>query len=184
MKRASCNGGLGAWPVGAAIALILAAPACAEDLVIGRSASWVRSVDNRLPGAGHDGSAPRAPLYFWMTYHGSAAALKRLREDGALPIRHRWSVAAGGDVEVELPDDAFTERLSVPLMVGSGNEDIIARLAGQFASRQAFTWRTWSKKESVSRGIWRVDVLYDDDTPVACEVGGHLRPCVFRIEVR
>ena len=156
----------------------------AEDLVIGGNVTWTRSVDNRGPGPAHNGKVPRAPLILWMTYHGSEAALRRLLDKGALPIRHRWSVAVGGEVDMEAPDDSFTERLSVPLRVGSGSSRVIAKLAGQLAAQDAFTWRTWSKKESVSRGIWRVEVLYDDDTPVNCNVGGQHRPCVFRIEIR
>lgn len=159
-------------------------PALADDLVIGKDVTWTRSVGNRGPGPVHTGRNPRAPLILWMTYHGSEAALRHLVDKGALPIRHRWSVAVGGEVELEAPDDSFTERLSVPLMVGSGSSRVITKLAGQLATQDSFTWRTWSKKESVSRGIWRVEVLYDDETPVRCEVGGQLRPCVFRIEIR
>lgn len=163
---------------------IWAWPAHTKDLVIGKNAAWTRSVDNRGPGPAHNGRIPRAPLILWMTYHGSEVALRHLQEKGALPIRHRWSVAVGGKVDIETPDDTFTERLSVPLKVGSGSSPIIAKLAGQLAAQETFTWRTWSKKESVSVGIWRVEVLYDNDTPVNCDMGGQLRPCVFRIEIR
>jgi len=161
----------------------LARPAMADDLVIGKNVTWTRSVGNRGPGPVHDGKAPFAPLVLWMTYHGSEAALRYLNDQGALPIRHRWSVAVGGEVDLEAPDDSFTERLSVPLTVGSGSSRVISRLAGQLATQDSFTWRTWSKKKSVSRGIWRVEVLYDDDTPVNCDVEGQRRPCVFRIKI-
>ncbi|MDD5248213.1 MAG: hypothetical protein PHY45_04465 [Rhodocyclaceae bacterium] len=159
-------------------------PVMAEDLVIGKNAIWTRSVGKRGPGPVHNGKAPFAPLLLWMTYQGSDPALRYLRDHGALPIRHRWSVAVGGEVDLEAPDDTFTERLSVPLTVGSGASPVITKLAGQLAAQDVFTWRTWSKKESVSRGIWRVEVLYDDDTPVKCDIGGQRRPCIFRIEIR
>lgn len=141
---------------------VCVSPALAEDMVIGKDATWTRSVDQRGPGPVHSGRAPRAPLILWMTYHGTEAALRHLRNKGALPIRHRWSVAVGGEVDIEAADDTFTERLSVPLKVGSGSSRVISLLAGQLATQDAFTCRTWSKKESVSRGIWRVEVLYDD----------------------
>jgi hypothetical protein len=156
----------------------------AEDMVIGKDATWTRSIEERRPGSVHNGRAPRAPLILWMTYHGSAAALEHLKEKGALPIRHRWSVAVGGTVDMEAPDDQFTERLRIPLTVGSEDSRVIGKLAGQLSIEDSFTWRTWSKKESVSRGIWRVEVLYDDDTPVNCDAGGLLKPCVFRLEIR
>lgn len=166
----------------------MAVQAFAEELVIGKGATWARSVDSRQPGTKHTGSRPHAPLYFWMTYHGTDAALRYLRDNGALPIRHRWSVAVGGDVDVESPDSTFVEpfekRLSVPLAIGTKNKEVIERLSVQLAAQDSFTWRTWSKKESVSRGVWRVDVLYDDDTPVQCEVDGERKPCSFRVEVK
>lgn len=169
-----------------ALALAVPATAAAEDLVIGKHAVWARSVGSRTAGPRHTGSAPRAPLYLWMTYEGSSAALRHIQERGAFPIRHRWSVAVGGEVDVEAPDEAFTERLSVPLAVGSDSPAVVGRLASQAAAtpRGTFSWRTWSKKGSVSRGVWRVEVLYDDDTPVRCEVGGALQPCIFRILVK
>lgn len=175
--------------VRALFALALAVPAtvsAAEDLVIGKHAVWARSVGGRTPGPGHTGSAPHAPLYFWMTYEGSGAALRHLREQGAFPIRHRWSVAVGDEFDIEVPDEAFTERLSVPLAVGSDSPAVVGRLANEAAvtPRGTFSWRTWSRKGSVSRGVWRVEVLYDDDTPVRCEAGGALRPCIFRIRVK
>lgn len=180
LRRGLCRQGL-------CLAVVLAAwtmPALADDLVIGKGATWTRSIHNRGPGPVHGGGSPRAPLIFWMTYHGSAATLRHLADKGALPIRHRWSVAVGGEVELETPDDNFTERLSVPLNVGSGSSRVITKLAGQLAAQDSFTWRTWSKKESVSSGVWRVEVLYDDETPVTCEVNGQLRPCVFGIKIR
>lgn len=177
-------------PLGAHALFVLAlalpaAATAAEDLVVGKNAVWVRSVSNRVPGPQHTGSAPRAPLYLWMTYQGSSPALQYLQGQGALPIRHRWSVAVGGEIDIEAPDEAFTEQLSVPLSVGSSSQTVVTQLAGQVATRQSgtFSWRTWSKKESVSRGIWRVEVLYDDDSPVRCDVGGALKPCVFSIRV-
>lgn len=169
------------------LALALPGAAPAEELVVGKTQAWARSVRaDRDPGPAHDGKRPYPPLYFWMTYHGGEEALQRLREKGSLPIRHRWSLAIGADREVLPPDEEYTEQRSIALRVGNGNTQVTQALAGQLEAAKEFTWRTWSKKESVTPGYWRVDVLYDDmnDTPVTCEIAGRLRPCSFTLRVK
>lgn len=177
------------------LALALPSAAPAEELVVGKMQTWARSVRaDRQPGPAHEGKRPHSPLYFWMTYHGGEDALRRLREKGSLPIRHRWSLAIGADVEVqtadgeytEPPAGTYTEQRDIALRVGSGNKQVIQALAGEIDAADTFTWRTWSKKESVAPGVWRVDVLYDDlnDTPVRCEIAGKLRPCSFALRVK
>lgn len=173
--------------LGLALALGASLPAAADDLVIGKTPTWARSVRaDRQPGPMHDGSRPRAPLYFWMIFHGSTDALKHLREKGNLPIRHRWSVAVGGERTEESPDEEYVEKRSITLAVGASDKRTISALADQLAAARTFTWRTWSKKESVSLGTWRVEVLYDDenDTPVLCEVDGQKKPCRFEFKVK
>lgn len=161
--------------------------AAAGDLVIGKTPTWARSVGaDRQPGAAHDGGRPRAPLYFWMVFHGSADALQHLREKGTLPIRHRWSVAVGGERTEEPTDEEYLEKRTITLGVGARDRKTISALDYQLAATRTFTWRTWSKKESVSLGTWRVEVLYDDanDTPVQCEIDGRTRPCRFELKVK
>jgi hypothetical protein len=119
-----------------------------------------------------------------MVYHGNERTIEYLRHKGALPIRHRWSVAVGEDVDIEAADEEFVEKFNRSLSVGSESKEVISALAGQASVNETFSWRTWSKKENVSKGAWRVEVLYDDDTPVQCEVGGQLKPCVFKLRVQ
>lgn len=172
------------------LALALAFPWAAgaqEQLVIGKGQVWARSIrPDRQPGPVHDGKRPAPPLYFWMTYHGNEEALRRMQDKGSLPIRHRWSVVVGGDTSVEPPDSEYIEQRSIALKVGSADRQVQQALAGELQAQDRFTWRTWSKKESVSPGFWRVDVLYDDldDTPVTCDIGGRLQPCSFTLHVR
>ncbi|MFA5180805.1 MAG: hypothetical protein WC405_05755 [Syntrophales bacterium] len=155
----------------------------AEDLVVGVAPQWVRDVKpNRDPGKTHDGSKPYKPLYFWMAYEGNKAALEHIKKKGALPIRHRWSVWIAGDEESEQPD--LTYRESIPLSVGKDSKKILTALEGQVNKGKNLRWRTWSMKSNVSKGLWQVEVLYEDDSPVKCRKNGKIEGCVYTIYIK
>ncbi|MDQ1277056.1 MAG: hypothetical protein QG555_95 [Thermodesulfobacteriota bacterium] len=157
----------------------------AADLVVGVAPQWVRDVKkDRNPGETHDGSEPYKPFYFWMAYEGNEAALKYIKKRGSLPIWHRWSVWIGGYGMVEQPDHVYVEKESLPLSVGNDSGRIYAALKGRVKSGKNFSWRTWSMKESISRGQWRVEVLYDDGSPVNCRIDGMLQRCSYIISVK
>ena len=156
----------------------------AADLVTGVNPKWARGVADSSPVRIHDGTGPRAPLYFWMIYEGNKAALAYIRKNRTLPIRHRWTVWVAGVGESELPDISFTE--DIRLSVGNASKKNMPALVGSVENTGKFQWRTWSMKRNVSRGRWQVEVLYTDseDSPVFCEDRGQLKPCVYMIEIR
>ena len=175
----------------------------AEDLVFGVSAKWVRGVEKRVPGKIHDGSTPSAPLYFWMRYEGNRTALKYIRENGGLPSRHKWSVSVGGIVAPEAPDRAetdkevpssvgpdrktvYTERTTIPLSIGTNKQITLAAFQSELINVEAFNWRTWSMKRNVSKGLWKVEVVYENDgRPVNCkEEDQTMHPCIYTIRVK
>lgn len=149
-----------------------------DDLVIGVKTEWARGVQDRMPSKKHDGSAPHAPLYFWMLFEGNEAALKHIRSNGDLPIRHKWSVVIAGEQESEQPD-------SVSLSIGNDQEQTLSALTGKLKNEGKFTWRTWSMKKNISKGLWKIEVVYEDDgTPVNCREHEDLHPCVYTIQVQ
>lgn len=169
------------------VLVILSIPvssSCADELVVGKNQVWTRNIKDRIPGTVHKGLRPYAPLYFWMVYQGNKSAIDYMKQNGALPIHHRWSVVVGEGIDLEVPDEEYVEKFSRPLTVGSDSKKVISALARQTTIQETFSWRTWSKKESVSKGIWRVEVVYDDGTPVQCEINQQMKPCVFKLRVQ
>ncbi len=157
----------------------------AAELVTGVNPKWARGVVERAPTQAHDGTRPRAPLYFWMIYEGREAALEYIRKNGTLPIYHKWSVRIAGKLELERPDQLYTEKITIPLAVGDKARKNLLALEDSLKNAGKFQWRTWSMKKYVSKGQWKVEVLYEEDgQPVQCEDQGQLKPCVYTIEIR
>lgn len=151
----------------------------AEDLVEIVRAVWTDRVDpdTRQFGVEYDSAAPKKSLYLWMHVKGNRRALARLEADGKLPIRHKWfrhtltSISPEGVMQV-------VDNIPVP----TARIEVLGKLKTEVAERSYFDWRTWSKKDNIHRGQWRVTVVYANNTPVTC--GENREPCEFFIEVR
>lgn len=115
--------------------------------------------------------------YLWMQLKGSKQLLDKLIEspEQSLPVRHLWyrytsaNVRADGAVDFDV-----------------GRRDDLRKLAYEVDANGFFRWRIWSGKERLSKGWWRVDLVYrDDESPVLCAAAdGGEQPCRFEVEVR
>jgi hypothetical protein len=151
----------------------------AEDAVVEiAEAVWTDNVtdaDRTYATRFADSVLLRPPLYFWTRVNGRSEALAKLRSEGKLPIRHEWQQLLGPkwiwDNDGE-PLDAIA--LSV------GREEKLAQLQRELQNRHFFDWRTWSKKDNLTRGWWRVSVKYANGDDVMCAGD----PCRYMIKVK
>jgi hypothetical protein len=110
-------------------------------------------------------------LTLWTLIQGTPELLEKMKgsPDGQLRLHHVWRRYAS--------DELLTEHEQI-LLVG-GKQDLAA-LENEVSQTGAFSWRTWSQKQQLARGNWRVDILWDDDEPLIC--GG--AECSFPFTVR
>ena len=132
---------------------------------------------NAAPAAASDEpvAAPAGrPFYLRLTLEGNAAAVKRMREEGGLPILVHWSpeAAAAGQ---PAPAPSLTTRLTI----GSGS--VASALAGEVEHKGRFTWHTWTQKNTLSPGEWSVSLTYPDGQPLLC--GAARQPCRFPFRI-
>lgn len=121
--------------------------------------------------------------YFWTLLSANAAVLDTLRAEGKLPIQHAWRRYIGS-VVIEHADPAKLEG-DIPLDLGTAQLADKLQLEIDHSPNHAFTWRTWSRKGTLTPGSWFVFLKYADGTPVICQViNGAGIPCVYRLEVR
>ena len=157
-----------------AVALLLsAATGRADPLLKVAEVRWTSAVTDGQYGETYDQMAPLQPIYLWMRVEAKQAALDQLRAAGKLPIRHRWFKVVGTSVRYEQSTDAIS--LSI------GNDQKLQPLLVELMNRGFFDWRTWSMKDHVSPGWWRVRLEYATGQPVLC--GADLHPCEFDIDI-
>ena len=95
-------------------------------------------------------------------------------QDGHVRIRHVWQ---------RYEPDALVTEFDLPLEIG--RKDELRRLSYEASSLGFFRWRVWSRKENLTRGHWRVDVVYDGSyEPVLCTDAAGRRPCSYALEVQ
>lgn len=142
-------------------------------------AIWTQKVDGstRQPAEVLEASSPRSPLVLWMRIRGTDIALDRLAAEGKLPLKHKWSKESLNGIHAEgiVQTDSIT--------LNAGSRELLQSLRREVRARGYFDWRTWSSKASPGRGVWRVDVVYADNTPVLCG-DAERKPCRFSIAVR
>lgn len=130
-------------------------------------------VDRATKSYGKVLASPLTPqqLTLWTLIQGTPELLQRMKDspDGQLRLHHVWRRYAS--------DELVTEHEQI-LPVGGMQE--LAALENELDQTGAFRWRTWSQKQQLARGNWRVDVLWDDDEPLMC--GGVA--CSFPFTVR
>lgn len=131
-----------------------------------------RNYTDRLQGSGSPG-----PLYLWMQVMGGQEALAQLRENGELPLRHKWFRIIGSIVA---PNRSHSLTDEINLTIG-GRDEIIHKLEMELAEKRYFDWRTWSMKQNIRPGRWEVWLVYADNTPVLDADG---QPCKYVIDIR
>lgn len=163
-----------------AIVLQCASAAGAEDAVQVSEVAFTSQLQGReVTGRYSDGStAPVAPIIFWSRLEGRETALATLRDKHKLPIRHQWRRYAGWQ-------EAFEDREPIDEMaLDVGRDTVLAGLQLEFTNRGFFDWRTWSRKDVLSPGVYTVVVVYADGTPVPCAPSvASSRGCQFSIAI-
>ena len=123
---------------------------------------WTDNVDRPTREAGRVHKSPIRirQVYLWTQLKGSRELLDQMRAsaDGQVRIRHLWQ---------RYDSDELVVDLDMPLSIGR-REDL-RKLAYEVEALGFFRWRVWSNKEYLTRGHWRVDVVYDETyDPVMC----------------
>ena len=168
------------WLCLAAAALGFSASARSEPSLRVAEVAWTTSVADRsyvdhLTATVDANTRP----YFWTRLEGNSAALETMRREGRLPIQHRWIHWIGGrwpDSTREVPTEEWEAKL-----LAVGQIEIPERLAIEIESRQYFDWRTWSRRQTLTPGLWEVEVVDNDGMPLPCK-GRDL--CRIMIEVK
>lgn len=150
-----------------------------EQLIVVKQTAWTNHVDkkSRQVEKTYQNTAPVAPLYLWMRVTGGEAALAQLKEEGKLPIRHKWFL----ERLIGTTPEGVTTMLD-DINIPAGANRLLEQLQYEVNQRGFFDWRTWSMKEHIRRGLWRVRVVYADGEPVLC--GQENVPCEFAIRVK
>jgi hypothetical protein len=112
----------------------------------------------------HDGPTAGRPIFFWTLIAGTQAALDRMREQGRLPIWHRWTTWVGDVVPAEETVEARDR-----IKLGVGILEVTGKLQLEVVERDgSFDWRTWSMKEHLAAGYWQVEVVDALGVPIPC----------------
>ena len=108
--------------------------------------------------------APTAPIVLWTKVHATEEALQFLREDGRLPIWHKWFVSCGATVRFDVSQDPIDE-----IDLGSILRETVEQLQTEVDNRGYFDWRTWSRKDNVSSCWYTVRIVDNRDSILYCE---------------
>ncbi|EIJ41727.1 hypothetical protein BegalDRAFT_0816 [Beggiatoa alba B18LD] len=140
------------------------------------NAVWTDMItDSEDPSTVYSDAVPSgSSLYLWMSIKGSNEFLRELSKPAKLPIRHKWfrSYPVVG-FRFETTVDALP---SEPAQLNALKE----RLQAEVKSSDIFDLRISSGRDSVATGVWRVDVVFADDSPLMCEQN----PCSYQILVK
>ncbi|MBF0329925.1 MAG: hypothetical protein HQL10_12265 [Nitrospirae bacterium] len=151
---------------------------CSEEAMITIvKAVWTSGIDdtkNPVKIYENSVSQPRR-LYLWTKVRGGSEALRVLKNEGKLPIRHKWYSYIGPTAEF---DDSREPIDAVNLSVGK--KEKLNRLASEVDIKGGFDWRTWSMKVNIHEGWWKVRIVYDDGENVICDGN----PCEYVIQVK
>jgi len=168
----------------------MAAAQAGDPLVEVAEAAWTDevAVDRTVVKTYRD-TAPLAPLALWIRVVGSQEALQALEMEGKLPIYHKWFVkrifgteAAGIEATAGVADEARgAQTLIDNIPIPSGKKVLLPSLWTEVRARGFFDWRTWSKKENIYPGRWRVRIVFADNSPVPCAPNHDA--CEFEITV-
>ena len=152
------------------IGFCVTAPVFAQDppnrpeLVVAEFA-WTNTVDSEKDfDRKYVDRGPTAPIVFWTKVHATKEALDFLREDGRLPIWHKWFVSCGATVRFDGSSDPIDA-----IDLGTIPGDMFDQLQTEIDNRGYFDWRTWSRKERVSSCFYTIKVVDNKDSILYCE---------------
>ncbi len=120
--------------------------------------AWTKAIQKNCPterlevDKGHEG-----PVYLWMNIVGGTDALKILRREGGLAVRHIW-----------IKEDGQGQAVKKETVKLDKDADITEKFSQEFKDKEFFDWRTWSVKRNMSPGRWRVQVVDKAGRPIPC----------------
>lgn len=162
-------------------AMQVSGPAQTPGDVPGLNVKWAKfcaRVDtNREPIREFDAetTVSKGPVSLWTVLSGDKETLRFLRKSGLLPIRHRWFYADVLKFEEVPPEEQLED--GQPIKVGTIKH--LAKLDSEIVNTGAFDWRTWSNKRALRTGIYIVQVVFNDGSPV---LDSDRNPCVLRFK--
>jgi hypothetical protein len=182
----------------AAIVLLFTSLACVpaiadERLIEIDRAIFAKEIIDKQPVyfyiAGDPSPRRNKPLVFWTRVVGKSDAYARLKKKGKLPIRHEWYWYVGGRAiasnefvtqEVSSEDFFKVDSINLPITAAAADSPLkeftlkspLGKLQYELNHDGTFDWRVWSEKRRLKRGVWRVKVVYEDNTPVLCGAQG------------
>ena len=141
----------------------------AENLNLDIQVVWTNGVNaEREPINSYKGYASGKPLCLWMKITGGEEAMKVLRLQETLPIRHKWYRVIGGRIYHDLNQEPeqWLHIDDITLFVGNAEKN--EKLEEELKATGMFDWRTWSCKNNITPGKWRVRVVFNNNE-LACD---------------
>lgn len=156
-------------------------PTPVSPLIEIEKAVWTGGVnpDTKQPTSTISKGSVGTRLVLWMHVKGTEEALSKLASEGKLPLRHRWFRGTITGIHAEGVAKP-TDEIEIP----AAKHGVMDKLRNEVRTLGYFNWRTWSSKEKLARGHWRVRVIYADNTPVLCGASSSWKPCEYEVEVR
>lgn len=135
---------------------------------------WQLADDSEQPvgPSPQSGFAAGQPLYLSMILDGTQAAIDVMRADRPLTIQVRWI------------REAETGSGGAPSLVTDltiGRPGLTDALEQQVRRQGFFQWHSWARKDTVSPGVWTVEITDREGKPLHCGQDG--QPCQFSIRV-
>lgn len=132
--------------------------------------------EDRCPG--RDITSPVArgtKVFVWIRSAGNKAALDYIIKNYTLPLKHAWQHQTG---------DRWRVREVVTVSGCSITDKDISGLNLELKNREFFDWRTWSCKEDLTPGRWRVTIIDRFGAEVKC-IGGksEFKPCFIEFDI-
>ena len=118
---------------------------------------------SKQPGEHFGRTAPLGPVWLWTELCGTQSALNTMREQGRLPIWHRWYVSCGRRLELDTIQEPIDE---VNLHIAG--RQVLEDLLIEVKARRFFDWRTWSRKRNISPCTYHVRVVDNQGEPLYC----------------
>ena len=111
-------------------------------------------------------------LYFWMRLEAGLNAVEKLKKDGGLPIKHRWSAFVGHEIE----PDWEPEYEDIQATDAMGHDAV--QLSSEVEVHGFFDWRTQTMKERTYEGsAYKIEILDAHDNPIPCAEDLDCLPC-------
>ena len=100
------------------------------------------------------------PICFWAEVKGTQEVLAKLKEEGKIPLQHRWTFEEASGLKT-------ASKAGEPINVAI-NPQTLQKLKWEIESSEdhTFNWRTWSRKSNFYVGTYTVEIEFADGSPV------------------